>query len=68
VFQEDFILRPIQQLSAYIAHIAGLDQAGQHDKALAAADQGWGKLLDAPRQLIDVVDTPTFRDRRLAPA
>jgi tetratricopeptide (TPR) repeat protein len=68
VFREDFILRLIQQLAESIAHIARLNQAGQHDKALAAADQGWGKLLDAPRELIDVVDTPTLAGMLREPA
>jgi len=42
VFSEDYIIRMIQQLVAFVAHIAGLHQKGEHDKALAAADQAWG--------------------------
>ncbi|HET7505390.1 MAG TPA: hypothetical protein VFK02_30430, partial [Kofleriaceae bacterium] len=60
MFREDYILRLIQQLVEFIAHIAGLNQKGEHDRALAAADEAWSKLLDAPRGLIDAVDTPTL--------
>jgi len=60
MFREDYILRIIQQLVDAIARIAGLNRRGEHDKALAEAEQAWGKLLDAPRELIDAVDTPTL--------
>jgi tetratricopeptide (TPR) repeat protein len=60
VFREDYIIRLIQQLVAVIARIVGLNQKGDYDKALAAADQAWEKLLEAPRELIDAVDTPTL--------
>ena len=60
VFREVYIIRLIQQLVAIVARIAGLNRKGDHDKALAAADQVWEKLLDAPRELIDAVDTPTL--------
>jgi len=60
VFREDYIIRLIQQLVETIARIAGLNRRGEHDKALAEADQAWGKLLDAPPDLIDAVDTPTL--------
>src|SRR5437868_4026939 len=58
----------IQQLVAFVAQIAGLNQKGEHDKALAAADQAWGKLIDAPRALIDAVDTPTLAGMLREPA
>ena len=60
MFREDYILRIIQQLVDAIARIAGFNRRGEHDKALAEAEQAWGKLLDAPRELIDVVDSATL--------
>jgi tetratricopeptide (TPR) repeat protein len=68
VFREDYLMRLIHQLADFIAHIAGLNHKGEHDKALAAADQAWGKLLDAPRELIDAVDTPTLAGMLREPA
>jgi tetratricopeptide (TPR) repeat protein len=68
VFREDYLLRMIHQLADFIAHVAGFNRKGEHDKALAAADQAWGKLLDAPRELIDAVDTPTLAGMLREPA
>jgi hypothetical protein len=69
VYQEDYILRLVQQLAAFAAQIAGLSQKGEYDEALAAADQAWGKLLeDTPRALIDAVDTPTLAGMLREPA
>ena len=68
VYHEDYLVRLIQQLAAFIAHVAKLNQGGEHDKALAAADQAWGKLLDAPRELIDAVDAPTLAGMLREPA
>jgi len=69
VYQEDYLLRLIQQLSAFVAQIAGLNQKGEHDQALAAADQAWGKLLEeTPRTLIDRVDTLTLAGMLREPA
>jgi hypothetical protein len=60
MFREDYIHRLIRQLVDAIARIAGLNRRGEHDRALAESEQAWGKLLDAPRDLIDAVDTPTL--------
>ena len=68
MFREDYIMRLIHQLADFVAHIAGLNQKGEHDKALAAVDQAWSKLLDAPRALIDAVDTPTLAGMLRDPA
>lgn len=60
MFREDYLIRLIQQLVDAIARIAGLNRRGEHDRALAEAEQAWGKLLDAPPDLIDAVDTATL--------
>jgi len=53
-------MRMIDQLVLFIAHVTGLNNKAEHDKALVAADQAWGKLLEAPLELIHAVDTPTL--------
>jgi tetratricopeptide (TPR) repeat protein len=68
MFRQDYLMRMIHQLADFIAQVAGLNRRGEHDKALAAADQAWGKLLDAPRELIDAVDTPTLAAMLREPA
>jgi tetratricopeptide (TPR) repeat protein len=68
VFREDYLMRLIHQFAEFVAHIAGLNRKGEHNLALAAADQAWGKLLDAPRELIDAVDTPTLAGMLREPA
>jgi tetratricopeptide (TPR) repeat protein len=68
MFREDYIMRLIHQLVDAIARIAGLNRKGEHDQALAAVDQAWGDLLDAPRELIDAVDTPTLASMLREPA
>ncbi len=60
MFREDYIIRLVQQLAAALARIAGLNRRGDHDRALAAADQAWGELLDVPRDLADAVNTATL--------
>jgi hypothetical protein len=62
MFREDYIIRLIQQLVDAIARIAGLNRRGDHDKALAEAEQAWGKLLDAPPDLVGAVDTATLAE------
>lgn len=61
-------MRMIQQLADAIARISGLNRSGKHDEALEAAEQAWDKLLDAPRELIDAVDTPTLAAMLREPA
>jgi tetratricopeptide (TPR) repeat protein len=68
VFREDYIIRLIHQLADFIAHIAGFNRKGEYDQALASADQAWGKLIDAPRELIDAVDSPTLAGMLREPA
>jgi hypothetical protein len=68
VFREDYILRMVHQLADFIAQVAGFNRRGEHDKALEAAGDAWGKLLEAPRALIDAVDTPTLAAMLHTPA
>jgi tetratricopeptide (TPR) repeat protein len=68
MFRQDYLMRMIDQLVLFIAHVTGLNNKGEHDKALVAADQAWSKLLDAPLELIRAVDTPTLAAMLREPA
>jgi len=68
VFREDYLMRLIHQLGDVIARMAGLNRKGEHDPALEVADQVWGKLLDAPRALIEAVDSATLAGMLREPA
>ena len=59
MIREDYIMRIIRQLAVALARIAGFRHAGKHEEALDEA----GKLYDelgVPREVCDVVDTPTL--------
>jgi hypothetical protein len=61
MFQEDYILRMVQQLAQAIARITGLNQRGAHTEALREADRAWGELLgDIPPELAGSVDSHTL--------
>jgi hypothetical protein len=69
MFQEDYILRMVQQLAAAIARIAGLYQGEQHDQALADAERAWGELLgDIPPELAGSIDCRTLAGMLRQPA
>ena len=68
MFREDYLMRLIHQLGDVIARMAGLNRKGEHDQALEVADQVWGKLLDAPRALIEAVDSATLAGMLREPA
>ncbi|MBA3455879.1 MAG: hypothetical protein H0T42_22470 [Deltaproteobacteria bacterium] len=58
--RSDYLMRLLRQLVDFIARIAGYNRRGEHDKALAEAARAWDDLLDVPRELVDVTDTPTL--------
>jgi hypothetical protein len=57
VFRQDYILRMIEQLGAFLRRISGLSDRGQHDEALAEAGRAWGELIDVPRELVEVLES-----------
>jgi hypothetical protein len=59
MFREDYILRLIEQLGEALRRMAGMSAKGDHAAALDELEVAWGKL-DVPRELVDVVDTPTL--------
>ena len=68
MFQEDYLLRTIQQLVDAIARIAGLNQRAEHDRALADAEQTWSGLLGIPAELAATVDSRTLAGMLREPA
>jgi hypothetical protein len=69
MFQEDYILRMVQQLAAAIARIAGLNRRAEHDQALAEAERAWGELLgDIPPEIAASVDSRTLAGMLRQPA
>ena len=69
MYQEDYILRMVQQLAGAIARAAGLNQREEHDEALAEANRAWGELLgDIPPELAASVDSHTLAGMLRQPA
>ena len=69
MFRDDYLLRMVHQLVDAIARIAGLNQRGEHDRALAAADGAWGELLgDIDPELATAVDSRTLAGLLRQPA
>ncbi len=60
MFREDYIHRLIRQLADALAKLAGLRKAGDFEAALDGCARTWDDLLDVPRELVDVTDTPTL--------
>jgi hypothetical protein len=69
MYEEDYILRMVQQLGAAIARITGLNQREEYREALAEADRAWGELLgDIPLELAASVDSHTLAGMLRQPA
>lgn len=61
MFRDDYLMRLIKQFADFIARAAGFNRKGEHEKALQETQRAWAELLhDVPRELVDVVDTPTL--------
>ncbi len=58
--RSDYLMRILRQLVEALARIAGYNRRGEHDKALGEAARAWDDLLDVPRELVDITDTPTL--------
>ena len=58
--RDDYIIRMIKQLGAFLARIAGRRQAKDFEGAIAEAGKGWDELLGYPREIADVLDSHTL--------
>lgn len=69
MLREDYIIRLIKQLGAFLARIAGRRKAGDYEGALAETGKAWEDLIgQPPRELVDVLDTPTLAGLLKEPA
>lgn len=61
MLRDDYIIRLIKQLGAFLARIVGRRKAGDFEGALAEAGKAWDDLIgQPPRSLVDVIDTKTL--------
>lgn len=69
MIREDYIIRMIKQLAAFLARIVRKREAGDYAGALAEAGKAWDDLVgQPPRDLVDLVDTPTLAEMLKEPA
>lgn len=59
MIREDYIIRMIQQIAAIVARMVSRRSSGQLEQALREGDGAYD-LLGVPRELCDVLDTPTL--------
>ena len=60
MFREDYIIRLIKQLAHFLARIAGKRAAKDYEGAIRECGKAWDELIGHPRELVDVLDTPTL--------
>jgi hypothetical protein len=69
MLRDDYIIRLIKQLGAFLARIVGKRRAGDFEGALAEAGKAWDDLIgQPPRELVDVIDTHTLAELLAEPA
>jgi hypothetical protein len=69
MLRDDYIIRLIKQLAAFLARIVSRRRAGDYDGAIAEAGKAWDDLVgQPPRELVDVVDTHTLAELLKEPA
>jgi tetratricopeptide (TPR) repeat protein len=69
MFRDDYLIRLIKQLAAFVARIAGKREAGEYQAALAEAGKAWEELIgQPPRELVELVDTHTLAGLLKEPA
>ena len=68
MIREDYIMRLIKQLAAFVGRIAGYTKRGDYDAALESSRRAWDEVLDVPRDLVDRIDAPTLARMLAEPA
>lgn len=69
MLRDDYIIRLIKQLGAFLARIVGKRNAGDYEGALAEAGKAWDDLIgQPPRELVDLVDTHALAELLKEPA
>jgi hypothetical protein len=60
VLRDDYIIRLIKQVAAFVSRIAGLRREGQYEQALQESGRAFDELFDLPHDIVDAVDTPSL--------
>src|SRR5262245_1440007 len=68
MLRDDYIIRLIKQLGQFLARMAGKRKDEDFEGAIAEAGKAWDELIGHPRELLDVVDTPTLAAMLKEPA
>ena len=63
MLRDDYIIRLIKQLGAFLARIAGKRKQEDYEGALAEAGKAWDDVIgQPPRELVEVLDTHTLAE------
>jgi hypothetical protein len=69
MLRDDYLIRLIKQLGAFLARIAGKRRDRDFEGALDEAGKAWDDLIgQPPRELVDVLDTHTLAELLAEPA
>jgi len=60
MFESDYIMRMVKAVTAAIARVTGMREAGEHRKGLDEVEQAWDELLAIPPGLLDVIDAASL--------
>ena len=60
MFSEDYVIRLVRRLGDFLARIVGKRNSKDFEGAIAEAGKAWDELLGHPREIVEVVDTPTL--------
>ncbi|HUS63558.1 MAG TPA: hypothetical protein VMZ28_03405 [Kofleriaceae bacterium] len=60
MLRDDYLIRLIKQVAAFVARVAGLRRAGQYEEALQESCRAFDELFDLPHDIGDAVDTPSL--------
>jgi hypothetical protein len=60
VRNEDYIIRLIKQLGAFLARIIRHRERGDHARAMTEIGDAWCHVLGVPRELVDATDPATL--------
>jgi hypothetical protein len=58
--REDYIHRLIRQFAEFLARLSGVRDKGDHQKVIVETERAWDQLLGHPRELVEVIDSPTL--------
>jgi hypothetical protein len=60
VLRDDYLIRLIKQVAAFLARVAGLRRKGQYDEAMVESARAFEELFEIPHDVGDAVDSPSL--------